>query len=72
MTLVTLIESVSIERRNKIRDEKGIEDEGPGWLSIGKLRSFVVKRDREMGQQLEEDVWTKVGFLVMNDPMTCL
>lgn len=41
-------------------------------MSTGKLRSFVVKRDREMGQQLEEDVWAKVGFLMMSDPMTCL
>ena len=41
-------------------------------MSIGKLLSFVVKRDRDMGQYLEEDVWIKMGFPMMGDPRTCL
>lgn len=41
-------------------------------MNLGKLLSFVVKRDREMRQYLEEDVRIKVGFPMMGDPRTSL
>lgn len=57
-------------RRNRYKD--GIAGEGLVRVSIGKLRSFAVERDKEMGQSLEKDVGTRVGFLMMRAPRTYL
>lgn len=67
---------VLVEWRNEIRvrckrDKEGIEGKGLGGVSISKLGSFVVRRDREW-DILGEDVGIKVGFLTMGDFRTCL
>lgn len=70
------MKSVSVERRNEIRarckrDKEGMEGKGLGGVSISKLGSFAVRRDREW-DILGEGVGTKVGFSMMGDPRTCL
>lgn len=47
------------------RSEEGKAGEGLARVRIGKLRSFAMKRDREMGQSLEKDVGTTVFLLLL-------